>query len=287
MEERGGAEAPLYFYIERGKNMSIRSVYDKERNRVRNLLNRMEKQGYLGARELLPPIPKRVTRGSVSRLSKITRESVAAKTMFANRETGEVVSGKLANIRIKQRRDPFTPFKVKLKNKIKISPKKEKRKPAPNTFRLIQKYRKQDLNLKKKAEKKVLRELKTRIKQVKKSRLETWDYMPPPQPASNPSYEDAIIDNMYQTIIEALNVDVRRVNTMISRKQAAITQNVLRSLVRLMESLKKKNPDQLADNIDKYYTQLMQSIDGMIYPSDWNERQEAKDNFVSYISEGF
>lgn len=267
--------------------MSIRSDYNKERNRVRNLLRRMEKQGYLGARELLPSIPKRVTRGSVSRLSKITRESVAAKTMFANRETGEVVSGKLANIRIKQRRDPFKPFKVKLKNKIKINPNREKRKPAPNTFRLIQKYRKQTLNLKKKAEKKELRELKGRIKQVKKSRMETWDYMPPPQPASKPSYEDAIIDNMYQTIIDALNVDVKSVNTMISQKQAAITQNILRSLVRLMESLRKQNPDQLADNIEKHYTQLMQSIDGMIYPSDWEERQEAKDNFVYFISEGF
>lgn len=88
--------------------MTIRDEYRRERARVRNLLNRMEKQGFIGAKDLLPDIPKRPTRASINRMSKITRRSVAEKLPdFINYATGEVVGAKRAYLDIQAHRDPF------------------------------------------------------------------------------------------------------------------------------------------------------------------------------------
>lgn len=86
------------------KKSEIRQSYMKERKRIQNILSRLKKEGYVPTRDILPPIPKKVTEGSIRRLQKITPSKVRQNSVYLNRETGEIIDS--SNIsRIKEEQD--------------------------------------------------------------------------------------------------------------------------------------------------------------------------------------
>lgn len=86
------------------KSTEIRQRYMKERKRIQNILSRLNKEGYVSNRDILPPIPKKVTEGSIRRLQKITPSKVRQKSVYLNRETGEIIDSGDIN-RIKEEQD--------------------------------------------------------------------------------------------------------------------------------------------------------------------------------------
>lgn len=79
--------------------MAIKDDYMKQRRRIQRAISRMEKGGYILPENVLPPIPKRITRASVRRLEKITSDVLYKKSRYVDIETGEIVSGTVARDR--------------------------------------------------------------------------------------------------------------------------------------------------------------------------------------------
>lgn len=73
---------------------TIREKYLQERRRIQRFIRSATKRGYIIPENILPDIPKRVTRASVSRLKKITPEKIYSKSQYVSRETGEIKTGK-------------------------------------------------------------------------------------------------------------------------------------------------------------------------------------------------
>lgn len=71
--------------------MAIRDEYRKERKRIQSYVNKLKRKGYVFEDAILPPIPKRITAGSVRRLSAITPEKIRSKSSVVIPSTGEVV----------------------------------------------------------------------------------------------------------------------------------------------------------------------------------------------------
>lgn len=67
-----------------------RKEYNKQRKRIQSFLSRARKQGYIFEENILPQIPKRVTKASVSRLAKLTPKELYKKAVYVSRETGEI-----------------------------------------------------------------------------------------------------------------------------------------------------------------------------------------------------
>lgn len=82
----------------------IQQQYRKERRRIQNAMNRLEKQGYLLPEDLLPSIPKKVTQASINRLKKITSESIYKKSKKLDFETGEITPGIVARDKARSQR---------------------------------------------------------------------------------------------------------------------------------------------------------------------------------------
>lgn len=72
------------------KLSQIRKEYNKQRKRIQSFLSRTMKQGYVFDENILPQIPKRVTKASVSRLEKLTPKELYKKAVYVSRETGEI-----------------------------------------------------------------------------------------------------------------------------------------------------------------------------------------------------
>lgn len=72
------------------KNSKFYKSYMRERRRVQRLVNKYKKIGVEVNIEI-PKIPKRITQGSINRLSKITPQHVSRET-FIPTDTGELIS---------------------------------------------------------------------------------------------------------------------------------------------------------------------------------------------------
>lgn len=67
--------------------------YRKNRARIQRFIKRAEARGYLLPEDLLPPIPKRITKASVDRLKKLTPKKIYEKSEYVGEATfGEIVS---------------------------------------------------------------------------------------------------------------------------------------------------------------------------------------------------
>ena len=78
--------------------------YRKERKRVRDFISRARRKGEIIPSDVLPPIPKRITQGSINRLKKLTAKALHEKaTTYINTVTGEVLPD--GSTVIKQRRE--------------------------------------------------------------------------------------------------------------------------------------------------------------------------------------
>lgn len=82
----------------------IQQQYRKERRRIQNAMNRLEKQGYALPEDLLPSTPKKVTQASINRLKKITSESIYKKSKKLDFETGEITPGIVARDKARSQR---------------------------------------------------------------------------------------------------------------------------------------------------------------------------------------
>lgn len=74
----------------RRKITETRKEYNKQRKRIQNFLSRARKKGFIFEENVLPQIPKRVTKSSVSRLAKLTPQELYKKAVYVSRETGEI-----------------------------------------------------------------------------------------------------------------------------------------------------------------------------------------------------
>lgn len=72
------------------KLSKTRKEYNKQRKRIQSFLSRARKQGYIFEENILPQIPKRITKSSVSRLAKLTPQELYKKAVYVSRETGEI-----------------------------------------------------------------------------------------------------------------------------------------------------------------------------------------------------
>ena len=72
------------------KLSQTRKEYNKQRKRVQSFLSRARKQGYIFDENILPRIPKKITKASVSRLEKLTPKELYKKAVYISRETGEI-----------------------------------------------------------------------------------------------------------------------------------------------------------------------------------------------------
>lgn len=82
----------------------IQRQYRKERRRIQNSINRLEKQGYVLPDGLLPSVPKKVTQASINRLKKITTEAIYKKSVRLDIETGEITPGIVARDKARSQR---------------------------------------------------------------------------------------------------------------------------------------------------------------------------------------
>ena len=82
----------------------IQQQYRKERRRIQNAMNRLEKQGYVLPEGLLPSMPKKITQASINRLKKITSESIYKKSKKLDFETGEITPGIVARDKARSQR---------------------------------------------------------------------------------------------------------------------------------------------------------------------------------------
>lgn len=72
------------------KLTQTRVEYNKQRKRIQNFISRAKKQGYIFDENIIPAIPKRVTKASVSRLARLTPKELYKKAVYVSRETGEI-----------------------------------------------------------------------------------------------------------------------------------------------------------------------------------------------------
>ena len=76
------------------KKSEIQQEYKKERNRIQRFIKRVEKRGYIFEDNILPKIPKRITKSSVARLKKLKPDTLYRKALFGGEATqGEIVTG--------------------------------------------------------------------------------------------------------------------------------------------------------------------------------------------------
>lgn len=106
----------------------VEKAYNKERSRIQRQIRDLGKRGYL-VPDILPKRPKRITKGSIRRLEKITRDKLYEKSRYVDQETGEILSGRsgrnLENKRRAQRAAQTRRIKKEVKKRRKEIPVKD------------------------------------------------------------------------------------------------------------------------------------------------------------------
>lgn len=72
--------------------MTRKQEYMKERKRIQQAISRQKKSGYIPQENLLPDIPKRITKASINRLKKITPKTIRSKSELVDFTTGEIIT---------------------------------------------------------------------------------------------------------------------------------------------------------------------------------------------------
>lgn len=74
------------------KKSQLLKEYNKERNRIKRFIRNAEKRGYVFEPNLIPPIPKTITSGSIRRLSKIRPAQLYNKAYAISAVTGQPIT---------------------------------------------------------------------------------------------------------------------------------------------------------------------------------------------------
>ena len=94
-------------------------AYQKERRRLLQAVRRAEKQGYIFPEDIVPELPKRVTKKQLEKIQKTKPKQLYKKAEFVYKETGEVVPAEQRKQEVKQ--EAIRKAKETRKRKKKIS----------------------------------------------------------------------------------------------------------------------------------------------------------------------
>lgn len=103
----------------RKKQTENQKAYQKERRRLLQAVRRAEKQGYIFPEDVVPELPKRVTKKQLEKIQKIKPKDLYKKAEFVYQETGEIVPAKKRKQEVKQ--EAIAKAKETIKRKKKIS----------------------------------------------------------------------------------------------------------------------------------------------------------------------
>lgn len=103
----------------RKKKTENQKAYQKERRRLLQAIRRAEKQGYIFPEDIVPDVPKRVTKKQLEKIQKTKPKQLYKKAEFVYKETGEVVPAEQRKQEVKQ--EAIRKAKETRKRKKKIS----------------------------------------------------------------------------------------------------------------------------------------------------------------------
>lgn len=103
----------------RKKQTENQKAYQKERRRLLQAVRRAEKQGYIFPEDIIPEMPKRVTKKQLENIQKIKPKQLYEKAEFVYKETGEIVPAEQRKQEVKQ--EAIIKSKETRKRKKKIS----------------------------------------------------------------------------------------------------------------------------------------------------------------------
>ena len=103
----------------RKKLTDNQKAYQKQRRRLLQAVRRAEKQGYIFPEDVVPELPKRVTKKQLEKIQKIKPKQLYKKAEFVYQETGEVVPAEQRKQEVKQ--EAIKKAKETRKRKKKIS----------------------------------------------------------------------------------------------------------------------------------------------------------------------
>ena len=86
----------------RNKQTENQKAYQKERRRLLQAVRRAEKQGYIFPEDVVPELPKRVTKKQLEKIQKTKPKELYKKAEFVYQETGEVVPAEQRKQEVKQ-----------------------------------------------------------------------------------------------------------------------------------------------------------------------------------------
>lgn len=86
----------------RKKQTENQKAYQKNRKRLLQAVRRAEKQGYIFTEDIIPEMPKRVTKKRLENIQKIKPKHLYEKAEFVYQETGEIVPGEKRKQEVKQ-----------------------------------------------------------------------------------------------------------------------------------------------------------------------------------------
>lgn len=86
----------------RKRQTENQKAYQKERRRLLQAVRRAEKQGYIFPEDIVPKLPKRVTKKQLEKIQKTKPKHLYKKAKFVYQETGEVVSAEQIKQEVKQ-----------------------------------------------------------------------------------------------------------------------------------------------------------------------------------------
>jgi hypothetical protein len=132
--------------------MTRKQEYMKERKRIQQAISQQKKSGYIVPENLLPDIPKRITKASINRLKKITPKTIRSKSELIDFTTGEIITKESSNYRksvVKANKELVKLAKQKQKKEMFAIDETEDGLPIA-TFDVIEHIRNQIINLTKK-----------------------------------------------------------------------------------------------------------------------------------------
>lgn len=103
----------------RKKQTENQKAYQKERRRLLQAVRRAKKQGYIFPEDIIPEMPKRVTKKQLENIQKIKPKDLYKKAEFVYQETGEIVPAEKRKQEVKQ--EAIAKAKETRKRKKKIS----------------------------------------------------------------------------------------------------------------------------------------------------------------------
>lgn len=129
--------------------MTRKQEYMKERKRIQKEISLQKKSGYIIPENLLPDIPKRITKASINRLKKITPKMIRSKSDLIDFTTGEIITKESSSYRksvVKANRELVKLAKQKQKKETSAIDETEDGLPIA-TFDVIEHIRNQIINL--------------------------------------------------------------------------------------------------------------------------------------------